>query len=76
MSMRKRNLLVLAAAFSVAPVSARELPAVPSAEHESECPYERAAREAAGGVPTTVTIETDVPKDSLLGASRSSALLP
>jgi hypothetical protein len=74
MSMRKRNLLVFAALFSVAPLSAQELPAVPSAGHESECPYERAARDA--DTSTTVTIEADVPKDSLLGGSRSSALLP
>ena len=72
--MRKRNLLVLAVLFTVAPLSARALPAVSSAEHESECPYERAAREAAAGQ-TTIT-DNGASGASLLGASRSSSFLP
>jgi len=69
-SMRKRNLLVLATLFSVAPLSAQELPAVPNDEHESGCPYEGAAAEAGQ---TTVTIETAAPEGSLLRAGRSSS---
>lgn len=73
-SMHKRNLLVLAALFSVAPLSAQELPAVAYDAHQSDCPYQRAAAEADQ---TTITIETAAPEGSLLGAGHSaSAFLP
>ena len=76
MSMRKRNLLVLGALFSVAPLSAR--PTTPSSQHyQSDCPYEQAQAEAVKTGQTTVTIETAAPEGSVLSAGRgASAFLP
>ena len=68
------KLLVLTAAFFVAPAKANPEPA----QNTSECPYARAAAaEATADGPTTLTIETPVPEGSLLGGSdRGSAFLP
>ena len=69
--MHKRNLLVLAALFSVAPLSAQELPASYDQHSGHECPFEQAIREAeaAQGRQTVVTIEAAVPEGSLLGVA-------
>jgi hypothetical protein len=71
-----RKLPVLGAFLLVAPLSAH--PAEPDGL-QSECPYARAAAEAAameGAL--TVTIDTAVPEGSLLssGGDESSAYLP
>jgi hypothetical protein len=70
MSMHKRNLLVIAALFSVAPLSAHERRAVSSDDPASDCQYERAAARADQ---TTVAIETSAAEGPLLGGGRSSA---
>ena len=72
--MHVRNLLVLAAAFAVAPLSAHEREDAVADQSETECPYQRAAAQSS---PTVVTIETAAPEGSMLDAGRSSpAYLP
>lgn len=82
--MLKRNLLVLLALATVAPVSAHQRPA---ATHKSPaCPYERARAEAAAAAavhaapvkkaPTTITLTDRVPRESSLWAmSQGSGVL-
>ncbi len=75
MSKHLPKLLMLSAAFFVAPVKANPEPA----QNTSECPYARAAAaEAAADGPTMLTIETPAPEGSLLGGSDhgSSVFLP
>ena len=76
--MRARIVIVGAAVFAVAPLSAHQRPNDASMTgDEVGCPYERAAAEAAGTDQTIVTIETAAPEGSLFGGRRqAAALLP
>jgi len=82
--MLKRNLLVLLALATVAPVSAHQHPT--ATRHSAECPYERARAEAAAAAtaqaarvkkgPTTITLTERVPRESSLWAmSQGSGVL-
>ena len=66
-----RKLLVVAALGAVAPVSAH-----PTARDalDSDCPYARAAAEAAMGGQTTVTIDTEVPDGSLFSSRHETPI--
>jgi hypothetical protein len=73
-----RTLLVLGALCWVAPLGAeqREAAGTGWSDADSSCPYARAAAAAAQASQTTVTIETPIPRGSLLGGEHRSAFLP